>query len=422
VRIIEVPHEEHCRLEYSDRLPLYQMIGKNVGIRRARGEYVVATNIDILFSDELMRFIASRRLQHGFVYRVDRVDVPAELDGAWPMAQQLAFCAASAIRINRREGTLDYRDGTFYRIYPYFSLGSWLRNAPRGRRLAESRVGRLLGIYALVHRRLVPHSGFGGWLQDASRFGLRHIAIATRSAIFVLRFVWHRVYAFVYWIVAGFNSPRLVPRRIRKLLVRLAASAPRGSLAAEADAGAARVGRGSRLRLPIAVVRGIGVLAMRKRESLALAWAVERARVPLHTNASGDFTLMSREDWFTTRGYAELQMYSMHIDGLHLYVSHYLGIRERFLPFPVFHIEHGGGFRPEAKGEESLDATLARRAIPQITNAELLAYIEDMYRTRRPTPFNAGNWGLADAELPEARPAGWKDEPAGSPAYAQGDG
>jgi len=42
---------------------LYQMIAKNAGIRRARGEYVLATNIDILFSSELACFFAARRLQ-----------------------------------------------------------------------------------------------------------------------------------------------------------------------------------------------------------------------------------------------------------------------------------------------------------------------------------------------------------------------
>src|SRR5579883_2071122 len=53
VRFIEVPPELHRRYEHADALPLYQMIAKNVGIRRARGRFILATNIDILFSDEL---------------------------------------------------------------------------------------------------------------------------------------------------------------------------------------------------------------------------------------------------------------------------------------------------------------------------------------------------------------------------------
>ena len=37
VRFIEVPPEIHKRFKYSEQLPVFQMIGKNVGIRRARG-------------------------------------------------------------------------------------------------------------------------------------------------------------------------------------------------------------------------------------------------------------------------------------------------------------------------------------------------------------------------------------------------
>ena len=33
------------------------MIAKNAGIRRARGQFVLATNIDIIFSNELVGFL-----------------------------------------------------------------------------------------------------------------------------------------------------------------------------------------------------------------------------------------------------------------------------------------------------------------------------------------------------------------------------
>src|SRR5208282_5084177 len=51
VRIIEVPAAIHRRYRNADGLALYQMIAKNAGIRRARGKFILATNIDILFSD-----------------------------------------------------------------------------------------------------------------------------------------------------------------------------------------------------------------------------------------------------------------------------------------------------------------------------------------------------------------------------------
>src|SRR3984893_1923253 len=69
VRFIEVSEEMHRRYTHSEGLPLYQMIAKNVGIRRARGQFILATNIDVLFSDELVAFLASHSLQPGRMYR-----------------------------------------------------------------------------------------------------------------------------------------------------------------------------------------------------------------------------------------------------------------------------------------------------------------------------------------------------------------
>jgi len=75
IRIITVPQDLHERFNHSDKIPLFQMIGKNVGIRRAHGQFILATNIDILFSDELMNFISKRQLKYGVVYRTNRIDL-----------------------------------------------------------------------------------------------------------------------------------------------------------------------------------------------------------------------------------------------------------------------------------------------------------------------------------------------------------
>src|ERR1039458_7429118 len=52
VRFIEVPPDIQRRFAHAEALPLYQMIAKNAGIRRARGRFVLVTNIDILRSEE----------------------------------------------------------------------------------------------------------------------------------------------------------------------------------------------------------------------------------------------------------------------------------------------------------------------------------------------------------------------------------
>lgn len=414
IRIVEVPREIHSGLEYSDRLPLFQMIGKNVGIRRARGEFVVATNIDILFSDDLMRYLAARRLRHGYVYRTDRYDVPAEIDRTWSIEDQLDFCGRAAIRINGREGTLDLRNGTFYRIYPDSSPLVWLRNSSHGRRLLDSALVRQTGLRRLALARAVPHTGFLGRLQDARKKGpsppsisMYKLRLQLSLEMHRLRLFAFRVYAFAYWIVAGFNQPRLVPRRIWRLLsgADYATSDPTGA----ATSGLSPTMRRRRavIRLPLTILARLA-RTVRRQWVAAELHMVHRAdqwvRVRLHTNASGDFTLMSKQGWLKAGGYAEFEMYSMHIDGLLLYVAHYSGIAERFLPFPVYHVEHGGGFRPEAKGDEALDATLSRRAIPQITNEQLMAYIRTMYHERMPLSHNDEDWGFASAALVETTP------------------
>lgn len=355
IRIVEVPFELHSTLEHSDRLPLYQMIGKNVGIRRARGDFVLATNIDILFSDELADLIAGRALDGDRVYRADRVDVPAEIDPSWSLDEQLEFCRRRAVRANRYDMTVDLLTGKKYRIY---------KDVP----------------FVL---RALPDS----WIART------HLA----------RFLLWRMYAFVYWIVAAFNDPRQVPTRAKRRLRRLLALAAGDEAAAETLA--AVDGRRSFLRLPRLALNVLRVLRkdIRSRSRLfleAVEW--EKSRLRLHTNASGDFTLMSAEGWTRAGGYAELEMYSMHIDGLVLYQAHYAGIREVRLPYPVYHIEHGGGFKPDSK---DLTERLQRAAIPQITNDQLMSWIYDMYRTKQPIAFNESDWGFAEETLPETSPA-----------------
>jgi hypothetical protein len=105
VRIIEVPETLHRRLKHSAALPLFQMIAKNVGIRRARGQFILATNIDIVFNDELMRFIKEGKLETGKVYRIDRTDVETDVPVDAPIEEQLAYCRSHHLRLNSAYGT-----------------------------------------------------------------------------------------------------------------------------------------------------------------------------------------------------------------------------------------------------------------------------------------------------------------------------
>lgn len=116
-RLIHVPGQVHANFQHAQALPLFQMIAKNVGIRRALGQFVLATNVDILFSDELMAFIASRTLDASRMYRVDRFDVEENMPAFPGVAQRLAWCREHLIRVNERIGTRNLRTGEFHRIY-----------------------------------------------------------------------------------------------------------------------------------------------------------------------------------------------------------------------------------------------------------------------------------------------------------------
>ena len=103
-QVITVPPDIHRTYPHADGLPLFQMIGKNVGIRRAKAPYVLATNIDILLSDELFAFLKDG-LKPNAMYRVDRYDVLAELDG--PRLPTPAECRAlPVLRQHSRDGLL----------------------------------------------------------------------------------------------------------------------------------------------------------------------------------------------------------------------------------------------------------------------------------------------------------------------------
>lgn len=111
VRLIEAPPKLHQRYAHWRSLPLYQMIAKNVGIRRAQGEFVLATNIDILFSSELFQFLSERKLRADRMYRVDRHDTQPEVPLEAPVEEQLRWAGGHLLRVNAREGTFPLTPG-----------------------------------------------------------------------------------------------------------------------------------------------------------------------------------------------------------------------------------------------------------------------------------------------------------------------
>lgn len=283
VRILEVAAGLHRRFDNAESLPLHQFIAKNAGIRRARGAFVAATNIDVVLSDPLAAFLAKGELDADRFYRADRHDVDADVPAGAPLDRQLAYCERHRLRVHRRDGTVDLGTGRFDRIH-------------------------------------------------------RHPALL----------------------------------------------------------------RAVRLLAPLAFVPGLGRRLDNAKRSLAFIEACGR----LHTNASGDFTLMARRHWHALEGYWEFAGFPLNVDGVLCHAAHFSGLEERRLPEPmrVYHVEHGrgSGFAGYASGERQ--KALEQGGIARLTTEAYAGLLFDMKAGRRPLELNGGRWGLGDTILPERTP------------------
>lgn len=129
----------------------------------------------------------------------------------------------------------------------------------------------------------------------------------------------------------------------------------------------------------------------------------EHRPAPLHQNACGDFQLMARDHWFALRGYPELEMFSMGIDGLFESIACASGIKEEIwtMPWCIYHLEHekGSGWTPE--GEAALRKRISESGITWLDSTAVHIWTMYMGWLRRPTIFNREDWGLGHVALPE---------------------
>ncbi|MBI1745042.1 MAG: hypothetical protein HYR55_00450 [Acidobacteria bacterium] len=180
ISLVEVSGELHRQLPNSDRMPMFEYIAKNVGIRHARGKFVLATNPDILFSDELMKFFANKQFSAACFYRVDRCDVAKIIPLTLPVSEQLEFCRKYAYCIHQQSGSRP--------TSPMARLGLYLKHNTG--RLTPARV--LRGIA----RRAKALSGQSD-LPSASTALLPPVhANAAGDFILMAKAQWHRLRGF----------------------------------------------------------------------------------------------------------------------------------------------------------------------------------------------------------------------------------
>ena len=77
----EVDERYHDAFTQNPRLQFHEFIAKNVGIRRALGSYILATNTDIYMSRDIVNLVAKQLFRPMVLYRATRLDLKSWLDG-----------------------------------------------------------------------------------------------------------------------------------------------------------------------------------------------------------------------------------------------------------------------------------------------------------------------------------------------------
>ena len=93
LRTIVVASEYQAAMTQNPRIPYLEYLAKNVGIRRARGRFVLVTNADILLGREVVDVLAGRQLEPATMYRAPRYDIKLGVDQSglrWPALEDQA--------------------------------------------------------------------------------------------------------------------------------------------------------------------------------------------------------------------------------------------------------------------------------------------------------------------------------------------
>lgn len=75
VRIIHVPPKTHAALPGASNSPIFVCWAENVGIRRARGSFVLIATADILYSEDMISFLSKEPLDENCFYGAVRHDI-----------------------------------------------------------------------------------------------------------------------------------------------------------------------------------------------------------------------------------------------------------------------------------------------------------------------------------------------------------
>jgi hypothetical protein len=276
------------------------MIAKNVGARRAMGKYLILTNVDIIFSNNLLEFLKNKELNKNYIYRVDRYDINFNKFNNFKINEQ--HLNANITHINKKYYTHDIVKNLKYWTYNSFS----------------GAVFNLLKIFFDVIKNL-------------------NKIIPLTNNIFKI-----------------YNLKMIIGYPIKMLI-----------------------------RYPRIIINNL---------KLILTIIISPK---LHTNACGDFQLISKETFINLSGYYEYDGYSFHIDSILMWKAYFMGYKFKELKFKIFHINHTGGY----ENSKELFESLKKRDINYLSNNNLIKIINNLKRNKN--YLNNAKFGLVDYKLNE---------------------
>ncbi len=97
IRLIVVPLAIHQRYIGWEKIPVNNCAAQNVAIKRANGNFILSTCVDNLLSDELVRFLASEKLEENKIYRMDRSNVHRAVTRLKSLNEQLSYCSQNVV-------------------------------------------------------------------------------------------------------------------------------------------------------------------------------------------------------------------------------------------------------------------------------------------------------------------------------------
>ena len=318
------------------------MMATNVGIRRARGAFILSTNFDIIFSDRIFESLKNN-LDGNTIYTAIRYDVPHKFPDI-SNNEKIKYAKKNYIRIHLHNYTLSVRAKDIWRL----RVG-----------------GKIYCLYRIMQielKKILSNKKREKYSNNFFIYFIKFFVFQIKMLISII-FKINKLNKFTIYFSKSINFLNSLKIRCLNKFKKY-------------------------LSLMLSTYNFFLLLTNPKNP---------------HTNACGDFTLCSKEVWLKLRGYPEWDLQSWHLDSVFIYQGKNFGYKTKVINGPIYHIEHsaGSGFTPEY--QEILFNRFRDNKIPYLSNEDLKNLIENQIKDKF-TIYNDSSWGLNNDNLIETNP------------------